>query len=107
MTRGRSGRLFLIAVILVLVVMGMGIAVFAVFGAVALAALGSLGDGAAVKAFFSRPAQVLIHDLTPWGVVIGLVSAVFGTLQLAVFAAPWAEAYREIVDQDSGPVGVF
>jgi hypothetical protein len=96
LTRGHLKKLVLLAILLILVGMSIAVITFVMVGASVTAFVSSFGDPDAMKAFFQQPTGDIVRDLTPWGLGAAAVSAVISTFGFVVFAAPWAEAYREL-----------
>jgi hypothetical protein len=102
LTRGHAGRLFLIGLCLV------GILFLAelVLGAAVLA-LGAAGLGVAaggfndLPGFFRQPPGVIVSKLAPFLVVYVLAAIPLTGCFLAIVAAPWARAYRDLVAADA------
>lgn len=100
-TRGNAFNLLLVALILVLIVLVLEGVVMAVMAAVGMSVAGGMGgmhhlDEQAIEAFFRQSPRVLIGTLGPWVAVCGLVISYVGAVFVAVFTAPWAEAYRQL-----------
>jgi len=99
LTKGQGGRLFGVALLVVLFVLGLEILIGAVFVGVGIAASGALaplvGPGGA-QAFFARPPAALLHDLWPWLTGFGVVAALLGAAAQAIVYAPWAVAHRAL-----------
>jgi hypothetical protein len=96
LTRGHLKKLVLLAILLVLVGMAIALITFVMVGASVTAFVSSFGDPDAMRAFFEQPTDDIVRDLTPWGLGAAAMSALISTFGFVVFAAPWAEAYREL-----------
>lgn len=99
LTRGQGWRLLGVAVLIVVFVLLMEAIVGAAAVGAVVAAGGSLaalqGPGA-LEAFLARPPLVLLHDLWPWLLGVGVLGAVFSAVIQAVVFAPWAFAHRAL-----------
>lgn len=99
LTRGQGWRLLGLAVLIVVFVLLMEVLVGAAALGAVVAAGGSLaaiqGPGA-VETFLARPPMALLHDLWPWVLGVGLLSALFSAVIQAVVFAPWAVAHRAL-----------
>lgn len=97
LTRGHAGQLFVLGLVLIiiLVVVGaiaQGIALGAVVGG-GLAMADHLKD---LEAFFRQPPEQIFAVIGPWlGLALILLCVVRAGL-MAIFLAPWAEAFREL-----------
>ena len=100
-TKGNSLRLLLVALILWAILMVAEMLLFGVFFAVAAPmvgmshAAGALSQ-ASIEAFFNQPVQAWLPQAMPWIAGVGLVGSFIGAAVMAVFTAPWAEAYRQL-----------
>ena len=99
LTRGRVSDLFLIGVLLVVILIVIEVVLGAFALAIGLAFLGeAAGSLAAIQGLFARPPAEIFAILAPGLIVVGLVAVpVFGCLW-AILAAPWATAYRALVE---------
>jgi hypothetical protein len=97
LTRGHLKKLVLLATLLVMVGMAIALITFVMVGASVTAFVSSFGDPNAMRAFFDQPTGDIVRDLTPWGLGAAAMSALISTFGFVVFAAPWAEAYRELI----------
>jgi len=101
LSRGHAGALFLLALCLFVILLLIEL----VIGAIAIAfGIGILGQAAGglqnLQAFFSQPPAALIASLAP-ALIIGVLFSipVSGAL-VAIMAAPWARAYRDLAPPD-------
>jgi hypothetical protein len=98
MTRGQTWRLIGVGLLLVGIVLALELALLALIVVVSLAFLGEGGlDEAAASAFFAQDASIWMAELAPWAVGMALVGALLGAVVTTILAAPWAEAYRQLV----------
>jgi hypothetical protein len=111
LTKGHGGGLLAVAVLNLVVVGLIQALVFgAVFGVAVFAIIGAGGIDASAwsdpEAYFT-PARIaaLVPPLIPWAVGLGLIGAVLSGYFIALFMAPWAEAYRVLQPSD-GEIGV-
>lgn len=97
MTRGRTGQLFGVGVIVVAMVLLLELLVAAVFVAVSFSLHGAGGlDEAAIAAFFAQDASIWMAELAPWAIGVAVLGAVIGAVMSTVVTAPWAEVYRQL-----------
>jgi hypothetical protein len=99
-TRGQSGRLLGMAALLLLILIGLELVLYAVLG---LAAFGSwAGIKATVESLQGQPPQAWLHAF--WGIAaIGTVVLSFlGAFAMALVYAPWAKAYQELAASGAG-----
>jgi hypothetical protein len=97
LTKGHVGALFAIGVCLTLIglvgelVVG---AVFIALGATALSlAAGGFGN---LQAFFNLPPITIFTRLGPWLAAYALLAIPLEGCVMAIFMAPWAQAYRDV-----------
>jgi hypothetical protein len=101
LTRGSAGPLFLVALVIVLMCIGIYIVQFILNLVANLATMGfasaglSGSDPAAIKQMFSNPIT-LFSRLGPIIIVQLILSSVFSAIYAAVTNAPWANAYRQV-----------
>jgi hypothetical protein len=98
LTKGKAGSLFVIGLCLMLI----AFAAEAVIGALAIglgvAALGvSAGGLENLQAFFQLPPMTILTRLMPWLIVFGVAAIPIEGCAMAIFMAPWARAYRDVV----------
>lgn len=100
LTRGHTGSLFLVALLLVAMVLGFEL-VISIIAIVAIGAGAAAGgfDEAAVEAFFRQDPAMMMSQLAPWLIGGGLLFCIVGAALMTIFMAPWAEAYRQLRDQ--------
>lgn len=103
LTRGQLKQLLLLAVLLVLLALAVVVVIFAAVAVSGTVFLTSFGDVDALRAFLEQSTDDIIRNLTPWGLAAAAFSALVSTFGFVVFAAPWAEAYREIAEAEPGP----
>ncbi|KQZ25727.1 hypothetical protein [Caulobacter sp. Root1472] len=99
-TRGQNGRLLGMAALLLLILIGLELVLYAVLG---LAAFGSwAGIKATVESLQGQPPQAWLHAF--WGIAaIGTVVLSFlGAFAMALVYAPWAKAYQELAASGAG-----
>jgi hypothetical protein len=97
LTRGKVGGLFALGLLVLLILIAAEIVVGLVFAALGFGVLGSLAGGLNnLPVFFQQPPNLILSKLTPLLVVLALIwIPVMGCL-LAITAAPWARAYRDL-----------
>lgn len=99
LTRGQGWRLLGLAVLLVVFVLLMEVLVgAAALGGVVTAggSLAAIRGPGALEAFLARPPMMLLRDLWPWALGVGVLGAVFSAIIQAVVYAPWAVAHRAL-----------
>jgi hypothetical protein len=106
LTKGRVGSIILIGLGLVLIGLVLGAVVDAVLLALGAAALGVAAGGLGnLQAFFTNtPPQQIILALAPMLALLGLLLIPIQGAALAIFVAPWARAYRDVVPAAPAPV---
>jgi len=98
LTRGQSGSLFLIGLLLIAIVFLMELLIGGVIGALVLAFLmGHPLNEQSITAFFQQPVSQWSAQLAPLAMVAGVVFALVGAAFYTVVTAPWAAAYRMLV----------
>lgn len=99
-TRGEGWRLFGLAWLLVLIGIGLALALFIVFGILVFVVFGAAIAGAGGATAFQQNPVGVLGSLGPLMIIALVVFAavyavVLGCMQ-AIFAAPFAEAYRQL-----------
>jgi hypothetical protein len=100
-TRGKVGSLFVVGLgSIVLLVVGEIVVLFVMgaLGAIGLAAIA--GDLNNLGPFFKQPTGVIFARLAPLLVVFAVIWAPIAGCALALWGAPWAKAYRDLVQPD-------
>ena len=99
LTRGQAGSLFLVALTVFAILIGLEIVIglvlvilFAVLGAGAIGA----GGAGAMSAFFQQPPQDILSRLAPLLGLAALIWIPIGGAVLAIVGAPWARAYLDL-----------
>jgi hypothetical protein len=101
LTRGHVGSLFMIGFLLVIVALAAEIVLGIVMVAVGAGGLIAIAGGPQnMSALFQEPPQALLARLGPLFIVAGLVWIPFVGCLVAVMAAPWARAYRDLKPPD-------
>jgi hypothetical protein len=93
LTSGQAGKLFLVALALVVITW---VAEIVIVG-VAIASLGGFSNLEQITAWFQHP-HFDLAALAPWLIGGGIVAAILSTAIFTLFAAGWAEIYRELSD---------
>lgn len=100
LTRGHVGSLFVIALLLGLVAVG----VYVVLGAVGVAAAIPMAHGftafASPQAFFAQTPGQIWRALSPFVALYAVLAFIGSVILLPVFFAPWAETYRQLTHND-------
>jgi hypothetical protein len=98
LSRGRAVDLFVILLVQIVIVFVIEMLVAAIFIAIGFAFLSQAAGGLnGLKDFFTRPSAEIFSTLAPALVVIALVSIPVMGCMMAILAAPWARAYRDLV----------
>jgi hypothetical protein len=99
LTKGKVGSIILIGLCLVLIAMVLGVVIDGILIGLGAAALGFAAGGFNnLQAFFTQtPPQQIIMTLAPSLILLGLLLIPIQGAALAVFIAPWARAYRDLV----------
>lgn len=95
-TRGRVGSLFLTALLMIVLVIGVEMVMAMVFGALALGGLAAAGSMTDLEQTFSRPPAEWLPTLGIVGLIAAPIIAFVTGLLLAITWAPWADAYRQM-----------
>lgn len=99
LTKGRVGGVVLTGLCLFLIAMVLGLLIDIVLVGVVAAVVGLVAGGPDhLQAFFTQtPPQTLLMTFAPWlGLILLLAIPIEGCAQ-AIFLAPWARAYRDVV----------
>jgi hypothetical protein len=99
LTKGRVGSIVLVGVCLALIAMVLGLVIDGILVGLGAAALGFADGGFNnLQAFFTQtPPQQIIMTLAPSLVLLGLLLVPIQGAAMAIFIAPWARAYRDVV----------
>jgi hypothetical protein len=98
LSRGRAVDLFVILLVQIVIVLVIEMVVAVVFIAIGFAFLSQAAGGLnGLRDFFTRPPAEIFSTLAPALVVVGLVSIPVTGCMMAILAAPWARAYRDLV----------
>jgi len=98
LTRGHVGQLFAIALAMIGIVFICELVVVAVLGAIGAAGLGLAAGGFDhLGAFFGQPLDQILLRLAPVAIIFILALVPVSGGAMAVFSAPWAHAYRDLV----------
>jgi hypothetical protein len=99
LTRGHALRLFVLAVLEVLIIIVVYAALFCV-GALVLMAVGFNFDWAGhherMRALFEKSPTTLMAQVAPWLILVALIASVIYAGLMAIMIAPWAKAYGEL-----------
>ncbi len=97
LTRGKTGGLFLIALSLAGILIAGEIVLGAVLMAVGTGLLGAAAGGLEnLPTFFERPPGAIVSAFAPLLALMVLVGIPLSGAILAIVAAPWARAYRDL-----------
>ncbi len=99
LTKGRVGSIIVIGLCLFLIALAFGLVIDVVFVGLGAAALGMAAGGLGnLQAFFTHtPPQQILAALAPSLVLLLLLTVPIQGAFLAIFYAPWARAYRDVV----------
>src|SRR5262249_10569513 len=99
LTKGHTASLFAVGLCLVLIVVVAEAILGALFIALCIAAINVSAGGLVNAAAMVRqqgPQSIAMH-FVPWLVVVGSLAIPISGCAMAIFIAPWARAYRDIV----------
>lgn len=97
LTRGRVASLLAVALVLLLALLAIEIVVGLVLIALGMGMLSSLAGGFShLQTFFQQPASQILSRAAPMLIVIGLIYVPLTGGIVAIVAAPWARAYRDL-----------
>jgi hypothetical protein len=99
LTKGKVGSIVVIGLCLMLIGMLLGVVIEGIFIALGAAALGMAAGGLGnLQAFFTHtPPQQIIMTLAPSLILLALLTIPIQGCATAIFYAPWARAYRDVV----------
>ena len=97
LTRGHAGQLLLLAVLLLVLLMGVGLVLQVIEGVGFLFFDPFTARPDAVRAWLAHPPAVTVWG--PWAAGCGVVLAVYIGVVRAVMSAPWAAAYRSLTGE--------
>ncbi len=99
-TRGQAGRLFGMAVLLILILIGLELVLYAILG---LAAFGSwAGIKATVETLEGQPPQAWLHAFWKIAAIGTVLLSFLAAFAMTLFYAPWAKAYQELAASGAG-----
>ena len=97
LTKGHTGALFVIGLCLTLIGLVGEMVVGAIVFALGAAAVGTSAGGLEnLQAFFNLPPMTIFTRLGPWLAVFALLAIPLEGCVMAIFMAPWAQAYRDV-----------
>jgi hypothetical protein len=103
LTKGRVGSIVVIGLCLMLIGMVLGVVIEAIFLGLGAAALGMAAGGFNnLQTFFTQPPQQIIMTLAPSLILLALLIIPIQGCATAIFMAPWARAYRDVVPTSPG-----
>jgi len=99
LTKGKIGGIIVVGFCLMLIGLVLGLVLEAIFIGLGAAALGFAAGGFNnLQAFFTQtPPQQIITALAPSLILLALLLIPVQGAALAIFVAPWARAYRDVV----------
>ena len=99
LTKGKVGSIILIGICLGLIAVVLGVVIDGILIGLGAAALGFAAGGFNnLQAFFTQtPPQQIIMTLAPSLILLGLLIIPIQGCATAIFIAPWARAYRDVV----------
>lgn len=107
-TKGRTGSLFLTALLMIVLVIGVEIVMSVVIGGLLLGGLAAASSMTDLEQLFSRPPAEWLPALGIAGVIAAPILIFITGLMMAITWAPWADAYRQITgygEIEAEPVG--
>lgn len=103
-TKGKSISLVALIFSLILIALIFAAAIYGLFGGMIWAKAAAGGD---VMGFFSRPFTEIWRDLGPLAVAYLIVMGLLSGPMMALFGAPWADAYRQMAGHSHDPAAAF
>ena len=98
LTKGKVGSIILIGICLGLIALLLGLLIDGLFFALAAGALGVAAGGFNnLQTFFQQPPMAIITTLAPSLILLAILTIPVEGCALAIFIAPWARAYRDVV----------
>jgi hypothetical protein len=98
LTKGHTGSLFVVGLALFFILLVAEALIGAFVIALGVAALGVAAGGLQnLQTFFLMGPAVVVARLAPWLIVFGVLAIPLEGCAMAIFIAPWARAYRDIV----------
>ncbi|HEY1447289.1 MAG TPA: hypothetical protein VGF33_02015 [Caulobacteraceae bacterium] len=98
LSRGRALDLFVIGLVLFVILLLIELVVGAFFIAIGFAFLSQAAGGLnGIQGFFTRPPAEIFSTLSPALIVFAVVGIPLTGCLMAIVAAPWARAYRNLV----------
>ena len=106
-TKGHAGRLFTLALLVIILVILMEVVVGAIFGAVVFAGGLSMSSHTdEIRSFFEHPMQSWLPVVAPIALGVGLVYSLVIGVFVTVAMAPWAAAYKGLAKSFTATPGV-
>ena len=100
LTRGHAGEIFLVALLVFVIMFGVGIAMQIVMRIALLPmmiAFAQAPDGAEhLRTMFAGPPQALIARFWPYALGFAVFTAIYTGITRAILVAPWAAVYRQL-----------
>jgi len=101
LAKGHVGSLFLIGLCLAVLAIVLAIVLEVVLVAVGVGVLGAAAGGLGnLPTFFKQPLNAILPTLAPMLAVMALVFIPYAGCLMAIWAAPWARAYRDLTGPD-------
>ncbi|HZZ87918.1 MAG TPA: hypothetical protein VFE13_06235 [Caulobacteraceae bacterium] len=105
LTKGHVGGIVLTGFLLLLIAIGFGLVLDLLFIGLGAGVLSVAAGGLDhLQTFFSQPPQTIFAALAPSLILLALLIVPIQGCAMAIFYAPWAKAYRDVVP--GPPVGV-
>jgi hypothetical protein len=102
LTRGRAVDLFVIGICLFVILLVIELIVGAFAIGIGLAILSQAAGGLSnIQGFFTRPPAEILSTLAPALIAFGIIGIPLTGCLMAIVAAPWAKAYRDLVQSDA------
>ncbi|HZZ35969.1 MAG TPA: hypothetical protein VFE03_09605 [Caulobacteraceae bacterium] len=101
LTKGKTSQLFVIGLATVALLIAAEIGVLIVMGLLGFAGLAAIVGGMANwPDFFKQPPRLIFGKLAPLLAVFAVLWVPFAGCAYAIWGAPWAKAYRDLVQPD-------
>jgi len=99
-TRGQAGRLFGMAVLLMLILFGLELVLYAILGVAAFAWRTEIK--ATVEALQGQPPQAWLHAFWPIAAAGAVLLSFLAAFAMTLLYAPWAKAYQALAASGAG-----
>jgi hypothetical protein len=104
LTKGRVGSIILTGLCLMLIAFLFGLVIDILFVGLGAGILGMAAGGFDhLQAFFEQPPMAILQVLAPSLILLAVLTIPIEGCALAIFIAPWARAYRDVVPPRTAP----